>query len=96
MGIHRRVTSTPFATRAHSVLSASRENGLVGASAAPNPWRVADRLVSDVLNRPDAQLEVTLRPSVFEEFTGQANVRERIEIAVEAARRRKEPWIMFF
>ncbi len=58
---------------------------------APDPWGVADRLVSDVLNRPDAQLEVTLRPSLFAEFTGQANVRERIEIAVEAARRRKEP-----
>jgi len=52
---------------------------------------VADRLATDGLNRPDTQLEVTLRPSIFEEFTGQANVRERIEIAVEAARRRKEP-----
>jgi len=52
---------------------------------------VAERLVTDVLNRPDKQLEGTLRPSLFADFTGQANVRERIEIAVEAARRRKEP-----
>jgi Holliday junction DNA helicase RuvB len=52
---------------------------------------VAERLVTDVLNKPDSQLEATLRPSAFTEFTGQAKVRERLEIAVEAARRRKEP-----
>ncbi len=52
---------------------------------------MSERIVTDVLSRPDAQLEVTLRPSAFTEFTGQANVRERLEIAVEAARRRKEP-----
>jgi Holliday junction DNA helicase RuvB len=52
---------------------------------------MSDRRVADVLNQPDAQLEVTLRPSLFADFTGQANVKERLEIAVEAARRRKEP-----
>lgn len=50
-----------------------------------------ERLVTDVLNRPDAQLEVTLRPSLFSDFTGQNNIKERLEIAVEAARRRREP-----
>ncbi len=50
-----------------------------------------DRLITDVLNKPDTQLEGTLRPSLFSDFTGQANVKERLEIAVEAARRRKEP-----
>ncbi|MBL9138732.1 MAG: Holliday junction branch migration DNA helicase RuvB [Verrucomicrobiales bacterium] len=50
-----------------------------------------ERLVSDVLNRPDTQLEVTLRPSLFSDFTGQNNIKERLEIAVEAARRRREP-----
>src|SRR5437868_156588 len=45
----------------------------------------------ETLNRPDAALEVTLRPSLFVEFTGQLKVKERLEIAVEAARRRKEP-----
>src|SRR3989440_5452132 len=43
------------------------------------------------LNNPDAALEMTLRPSLFSEFTGQPKVKERLEIAVEAARRRKEP-----
>jgi len=50
-----------------------------------------ERMVSDVLTKPDAALELTLRPSVFSDFTGQPKVKERIEIAVEAARRRKEP-----
>ena len=52
---------------------------------------MAERIVSDVLAKPDAALEVTLRPSLFSEFTGQSKVKERLEIAVEAARRRGEP-----
>jgi Holliday junction DNA helicase RuvB len=46
---------------------------------------------ASVLTKPDPALEVTLRPSLFSEFTGQAKVKERLEIAVEAARQRKEP-----
>jgi len=49
-----------------------------------------ERLVSEVLTKPDPALELTLRPSVFAEFTGQAKVRERLEITVQAARQRKE------
>ena len=33
---------------------------------------------------------MTLRPSLFSEFTGQANVKERLEIAVQAAKQRGE------
>jgi holliday junction DNA helicase RuvB len=51
---------------------------------------VADRTISDVLTKPDAALEMTLRPSLFSEFTGQAKVKERLEISVEAAKRRGE------
>lgn len=51
---------------------------------------MADRMVSDVLTKPDAALEVTLRPAVFDDFTGQAKVRERLEIAVQAAKQRGE------
>ena len=47
--------------------------------------------LSDVLAKPDVVLELTLRPSLFSEFTGQAKVKERLEIAVEAAQRRSEP-----
>ena len=46
---------------------------------------------ANVLTKPDPALEVTLRPSLFSEFTGQSKVKERLEIAVEAAKQRKEP-----
>jgi Holliday junction DNA helicase RuvB len=49
-----------------------------------------DRVISDVLAKPDAALEMTLRPSLFSEFVGQANVKERLEIAVQAAKKRGE------
>jgi holliday junction DNA helicase RuvB len=52
---------------------------------------MAERPISDVLTRPDPALEVTLRPSLFSDFTGQAKVKERLEIAVEAAKRRGDP-----
>jgi holliday junction DNA helicase RuvB len=48
-------------------------------------------MVSDVLTKPDAALELTLRPSLFSEFTGQAKIKERIEISVQAAKQRGEP-----
>jgi Holliday junction DNA helicase RuvB len=43
------------------------------------------------LNKPDAALEMTLRPSLFSDFTGQPKVKERLEIAVAAAQKRKDP-----
>src|SRR3954463_3568634 len=52
---------------------------------------MADRMVSDVLIKPDPALEITLRPSLFSEFTGQAKLKERLEITVAAARKRGEP-----
>ena len=51
---------------------------------------MADRIISEVLAKPDAALEMTLRPSLFSEFTGQANVKQRLEIAVQAAKQRGE------
>jgi len=47
-------------------------------------------MISDVLAKPDAALEMTLRPSLFSEFTGQSKVKERLEITVAAARKRGE------
>lgn len=57
-------------------------------SHAPVP--MPDRMISDVLTKPDPALEVSLRPAVFDDFTGQIKVRERLEIAVQAARQRSE------
>src|SRR5580765_4526916 len=51
---------------------------------------MAERMVSEVLAKPDVVLELTLRPSLFSEFTGQAKVKERLEIAVTAAKQRSE------
>ena len=52
---------------------------------------MAERLINEVLQQPDAAVETTLRPAGFSVFTGQAKTRERLEIGVEAARRRREP-----
>src|SRR3974377_910254 len=52
---------------------------------------MSERTISDVLTKPDAALEMTLRPSLFSEFTGQAKVKERLEITVAAAKQRREP-----
>src|SRR5215470_12809392 len=51
---------------------------------------MAHETITDVLAKPDVALEMTLRPSLFSEFTGQAKVKERLEITVAAARQRKE------
>ena len=50
---------------------------------------MSERPIS-TLNKPDVALELTLRPSLFSEFTGQLKVKERLEIAVAAAKKRKE------
>src|SRR5205823_7136292 len=51
---------------------------------------MAERIISDVLTKPDAALEMTLRPSLFSDFTGQPKVKDRPEVAVQAAQHRKE------
>jgi holliday junction DNA helicase RuvB len=43
-----------------------------------------------VLNKPDADFDLRLRPRRFEDFIGQTKVRERIELFVQAARQRKD------
>ncbi len=42
------------------------------------------------LNRPDGELDISLRPAHFTDFVGQARVRERLELATDAARARGE------
>jgi len=51
---------------------------------------MADRVISDVLAKPDAALEMTLRPALFSEFVGQPVIKERLEIAIQAAKQRGE------
>ena len=47
--------------------------------------------ITDELGTPDAAFETSLRPVGFDQFAGQDKVRERLEIAVSAAQKRKEP-----
>ncbi len=46
------------------------------------------KLTTEVVNKPDKELDVSLRPSRFKDFIGQQKVRERLELAVEAAKSR--------
>lgn len=47
-----------------------------------------NKRMTDQLNKPDRAFELTLRPAMFDDFVGQGKVRERLELAVEAARTR--------
>ena len=47
-----------------------------------------ERFVTETIH--DKTLDVSLRPNVFRDFTGQPKLKERLELAVEAARQRKE------
>ena len=46
---------------------------------------------SDEFNQRNPSFDNTLRPTHFDDFTGQEKVRDRLMLAVEAARQRKEP-----
>src|SRR5438046_5778208 len=72
--------------------SFDRRRFALSLAAAFRIFRVmAERMASEVLSKPDVALEMTLRPSLFSEFTGQVKVKERLEIAVQAAKQRAEP-----
>jgi len=49
-----------------------------------------ERFTTDTLNEPDRELDQSLRPTRFPDFVGQKKVRDRLELAVEAARRRED------
>ncbi len=49
-----------------------------------------DRVMSAQAAGAEAQLEATLRPRLLADYTGQATIREQLEIYIEAARRRAD------
>ena len=51
---------------------------------------MSERFVGDVLNKPDRELDLSLRPSTFSDFVGQERVLDRLGLAVEAARGRDD------
>ena len=51
---------------------------------------MTEQHATEVLNERDQDFELTLRPGRFDDFIGQRKVKERLELAVEAARHRKD------
>lgn len=49
---------------------------------------MAESFVTQTVEAPDTPFDVSLRPPMFSEFTGQAKVRERLELIVQAAQQR--------
>jgi Holliday junction DNA helicase RuvB len=49
---------------------------------------MAERLISDGLNKPDKDLDVRLRPTRFRDFVGQKKASERLELFTAAAKKR--------
>ncbi len=49
---------------------------------------MSENFVKSALDAPDTPFDISLRPPMFSEFAGQAKVRERLEVMVEAARQR--------
>ena len=52
--------------------------------------RMTDEIARDVLAKPDKDFEIGLRPLRLSDFVGQDKVRERVQLAVDAARHRKD------
>lgn len=51
---------------------------------------MSDRFISDTLNQADTEFDVSLRPARFEDYIGQAKVKERLELFVAAAKGRND------
>ena len=50
-----------------------------------------ERFLTSTMNKRDFEAEETLRPQSFQSFPGQKKTKDRLEIYVEAAKRRGEP-----
>jgi len=49
---------------------------------------VAENFYQQTVESPDTPFDISLRPPAFSEFSGQAKIRERLELMVEAAKQR--------
>jgi len=50
-----------------------------------------ERIISQELKVEDVEFDTALRPTAFDEFIGQAKLKENLKIFIEAAKKRKEP-----
>ncbi len=51
---------------------------------------MSERFITDTLGKADTEFDISLRPGRFTDFVGQAKVRERLELFVQAARGRSD------
>jgi Holliday junction DNA helicase RuvB len=58
------------------------------AEARENGLFVAENFYQKTVESPKSAFDLSLRPPLFSEFQGQARVRERLELMVEAAKQR--------
>lgn len=49
---------------------------------------MAEDFVTKTIEAPDSAFDISLRPPLFNEFTGQEKIRERLELMVEASKQR--------
>src|SRR5947208_11028259 len=87
---HRRVRHLPYASRAR----AGRPPGALAGAAAGEESGMSDRARAQVTTPdalPDERLtDAALRPSRLDEFVGQAKVKDSLQIAIDAAKQRRE------
>jgi Holliday junction DNA helicase RuvB len=59
---------------------------------------MTDRFINTTLTEKDLPFDQKLRPAAFDQFTGQSKIKERLHIAIEAAKGRGEPLehLLFF
>jgi holliday junction DNA helicase RuvB len=50
----------------------------------------ADRIITQTRKEEDAEFELSLRPTQFNEFVGQSKIKQNLSVYIEAARQRKE------
>ncbi len=51
---------------------------------------MTDRFITDTLSKADTDFDISLRPGRFTDFVGQAKIRERLELFVQAAKGRSD------
>src|ERR1700690_2212251 len=51
---------------------------------------MSERFITDTLNKEETDFDISLRPGRFSDFVGQAKIRERLELFVQAAKGRND------
>jgi len=51
---------------------------------------MTEKFINETLNTPDTDFDLSLRPGRFDDFIGQAKVRERLQLSVQAAQGRED------